>query len=369
MIELFHTRPMATPAQLSVPQWDYVLRQNALKFQGLEAYYRRAPRPVNNNHILARLIGALPLTQNLSDERYLANVQNLSPSHARMLGLVNEISFGQIFKGGLMSAGAPEIIIATEDSINLNELRNDWAQAVPLKAVWHNRMDSRYELPNGTNYAYNNQVVNIWQLDVPLLMMQHRLWWQDQQARPAGERHTTEQFIGGYVLPNALRSIADIAFFNRLRFDSGFYDHRFDGYARNTPHPVFFPGAEETLTSASKQVISNLKVSKLSFDTILKSLPSFSHDDLYESLMLPDMAPTRQIDWVFMLARVPVYLWLCQMAGAEVKAKNQPSINQVVRAFRRNDTLDLFRQLLPQGAALYVTHQVQQILRLTQSEL
>ena len=63
--------------------------------------------------------------------------------------------------------------------------------------------------------------------------------------------------------------------------------------------------------------------------------------------MLPDMAPTSQIAWGLVLTRLSTVSFLFDLCKDHLKARNQSTINQILRSFRQNNTYQMLDIMLP----------------------
>jgi hypothetical protein len=96
---------------------------------------------------------------------------------------------------------------------------------------------------------------------------------------------------------------------------------------------------------------------------ILRTVPTAKMDTLDEVMLLPDVAPTRQIIWAELLARIDTIDFMTRVGGDQSLGKNRATINYLVKFFRfiKNDRS--LESYLPYGMYLDIKYKIEDILK------
>jgi hypothetical protein len=79
---------------------------------------------------------------------------------------------------------------------------------------------------------------------------------------------------------------------------------------------------------------------------MLQTIPVVVKKNVEEVMMLPDIAITRQVLWVLVIARLPELLFLCKLTKESTGNKNQSEINRIIRYFLNYKYDNIFKQML-----------------------
>jgi hypothetical protein len=357
MLELFRTLSKDSLGVLRPPAWPFVQQGLRRNVQRIQQYYYAFPRPVKSTHVLIRLLSTLAVPRSLPLERYYANVDAIALNAAMTLRMTSPISRGSLFRGVFYGSTNPEILIATDDRFDFDEVHANWRTAQAVTPLLHAKSDLNALLPIGIDTSKEDGLAVIL-INVPMLAVQYRAFLLDQEAVEFPK--TVMQFIGGYVLPNMLPRQLDLCLFNRAVLAmSG----KASLSAPLVRHAFALSNYDHAVDVCLVQALDNVQKSSLSFRAILSALPSVYAPSQYEVLQLPDLAPTRQIDWALVLSRLKAVDFLFTAAGSQLLAKNQASINQMMRAVKANDTYASLRENLPAELFFDAQDTVQRILR------
>jgi len=83
------------------------------------------------------------------------------------------------------------------------------------------------------------------------------------------------------------------------------------------------------------------------FDLILKTIPSFEKQNAYSALIMPDIAPTKQVHWATMLSRLKYIAFLFDISGKDALTVNQSEVNEVITELNYGDIYNVFKYTLP----------------------
>lgn len=308
-------------------------------------YYHRASQAVGSSHLLVRLITALgvPYTQDIS--RYYANVRESCLSTTKIIGLTSSINKGSLFRGVFYGPGSREAIIAHDDGFDPEMAHQNWRQLEPIQVIRHPRTDLGLVPPAGKNIGIEEGVAVIL-INVPMLAIQYRAWKLNEARNEAVhgiQPHAMPVFLHMYPLANMLRSHIDIAIFNRYR--AFFYGSPIGVCQKDTP--FFIMDYERRLNSYIETNLKMMASDQLSFIEVMRNIRLPSSDDIYERMMLPDVAPTRQVIWAFTLGSMDLLEFLFRFSESNHSSKNGAEITRVWRRYREYRNEGIIRSMLP----------------------
>lgn len=361
MIELFRTSAPMSGGIRMPPTWGYIQRNIKTNFDKVTQYYQENPIQLRTDHFLAKIVAQYPCNLANNITAFYQEVDKAALSHAQNLGMTTIVSPGKIRSGGFFGYNNPEIIIASDEMIDAEPMANTWKKAQAVQVLSHGCEDLQMALPTPHYYWTRPTQVTVILVNLPMLMVQYYYFYRENLKRPEGARWSISQFIAAYVLPNTLQSVLERALFNRLKRLSGYMPLEQSGLSRK-PHPFALLNFDKAIDSALLMVLENISLANLGFDTVLKTIPAFTKKHMYEALIMPDMAPMRQIDWALTAARLPDMDWLFYITGNELKQKNQRIINDFFVDLNRNDCYELMVRNLPQAASSITRIQVQSML-------
>lgn len=341
MLELFRTIPPGAFGTLSPPAWPYVQQGMARNVERVQQYARAFAKPVRNDHLLLRLLGLLSVPRRLPLERYYANVDAIALNASMALRMTSPIYKGTLHKGVFYGPLTPEVLLVTDDYFDFDAVHRDWQNVQAVTPLRHAKSDLNALVPTGAVTSAEDGL-SVVLVNVTMLAVQYRAFLYAQVSNPAplGAAY----FIARYVLPNMLPAHMELCLFNRIAALAA-------GRAQPAPaalrHPFAMPDYSAPTDAAIGKVLEYVSRGELNFGQVLRTLPSFTRPSMYHALIMPDLAPTRQVDWALVLTRLPAVDLLITLCGDELLRKNQAPLNQMLRAVRSSDAYTYFRALLP----------------------
>ena len=344
MFELFRSKP-ATDSGKTIPgQWPYLERGLKNNLHKVQQYYRVYNPTLRAEHFLVRLLQSLAVPQSLPLERYYENVDTISLTHSMRMGMSSSIGEGVVFRGVFYGAGMPELLIATDDPFDFEQVHLNWRTVSAVTVLTHPKSDLELHLPNGDSYSAERGLCVIL-INITMLAVQYRAFVLEQLKNPDNSSRTIMQFIAGHVLTNMLDSHLEISLFNRLYKRAYGID---DGSSNTTrQHSFGLTNYDGIVDNTLDKVLEAIGKSKKEFNSVLNNIPSVRNESMHLSLMMPDIAPTRQVNYVLVAARLKVMDFLMRICEPETKAKNQQHLNQMQRAFSTSGATQLFRTRFP----------------------
>lgn len=313
--------------------FNYVRKTYDREIKKVINYYSTKPFVVRSNHILARIltIGAIPIHYDI--DRYMEVAYARSPYVAKAFNLTSSINYGKIFNGHFYGLGNSEILLYNESYFNPYEALENWRELRPVTVLDNSLSDLNPCLPNGVrnSTAYGICVISI---DIPMLLLQFRGFLIEQYNKEKTNQNGmlgATHFIHMYVLPNMMYSHFDCILRNRII--SRFYG---EPYSERLVSTVFhFIDASSKLDKIIDEVIKTLKNKNAVFTDYLKIMPSIYEENMYESIVMPDIPRTRQVWWALYLSKLKMTKFLIDIGGSKGVVRNRDYIGKMKIDIRR----------------------------------
>lgn len=357
MISLFENYPKGSTGVVFPPQWNYIKSGINRNIEKVKTFYQLYPIAVPSQHFLVRLIESIEIPMDLTLDRYYSNVDAIALNVSMAMRMTSARAKGKCFNGIFYGEGSTEVLLAVDDYFDYQYVNDNWESVSAITTLMHPKSDMDLILPFGKSYS-NEHGLSVIMINIPMLMVQYRAFRNKQPMSLSGAPKSIYQFIGGYVIPNMLESQTEIALFNRIYKAAN--DNNDGNNETAFKHSFNLPYFNPQLDLAIKHILGNIKVGLKIFPTILKTLPSFKNNNLYQSLLMPDVIATTQVDWLLMITRMKVIDFLIKTTGYEARLKNQAILNQIQRSYHINNVSSMINQMLPQSIgdemAIYQKH-------------
>lgn len=302
MYTLFRNAPSRTSGVYVFPELSYIRRMYAEQIEDVKAYYARAPKPVNAKNLFGNILLHYQIRMDLDDYAFSRMIEDKSDALIKAFGLTATNSRGKVFQSGVtLGEKTSEVVIATYEPFDMTDLKKNWRKLTPVRYLYHSRTNLDLPIMNNTTPAkgYGITVVNL-----PMLAVMYRYWlrWQAN----ADQKEVVYRFIGSCVLPNAIDSFLDIAFFNRMARASlgiGTPNHA-------SPHPFYLtdltPRVDRVINAYHEQSLQRTK----DLEQLAWATPMLVKDNLFQLAAIPREPVTRQNEWAISLARLPYVKFL-----------------------------------------------------------
>lgn len=343
MRTLFNLKPPSQYGVLRSVHWPYVrdgLRRN---LEVILRYHRKNPQAVKGSHFLVRLLGAITIPHALNLDRYFENVDAGTFNTANALKLTSPVSKGVVFKGIFYGPGCHEVIIGHNELFDIVDADRNWMNLQPIQVLRHPRSDLMMNIPDGKPTGSETGLAVI-SINIPMLAIMYRAFCRyEEQAAPEGGRLSVYHFIRMYVLPNMLASHLDVALFNRI-----------DNLQKGAPigeskqaHSFALPDYSKKVTEVHLELLEYLHKKRQDFLGVLYTIPGAVKPNMAQVMEMPDVAPTSQITWALVLARLHVVTFLFKSVGERLHAQNQVEVNAIRRAIISYRSTSVFGSVLP----------------------
>lgn len=343
MHKLFNLTSVTSQGITKFADWLYVkdgLRRN---IGAVIRFARRNPMAVESSHFLVRLLQSITVPQSQNLERYYDNVDAISLNMSMALKMTSSIFQGQLWHGVFYGRGNREVLIANSESFDIFEAHRNWENLCPVKVLQHSKSDLGLNIPDGTNTGSESGLAVI-SINIPMLAIQYRAFrFNEMNVAGDDSQRSVMQFVRMYVLPNMLFSHLDHAIFNRL---ANLQKGAPLGESKKQ-HSFYLTDYSVRLQQVHALMLAHLNKTSNNFTTILRTIPAVTKNNMEELLLLPDLAPTRQVTWGLVLARLPSTAFLFSVAHSWAETRNRTEINMVKRDILAYRTNNLMRATLP----------------------
>ena len=342
------------------PRWEYAQRGLQSNLKTIFQYYSMRPFAVKTNHLLCRILTNLGVNYDTTLDRFAAIVD--AKTHHYLMGfkITSPIYTGIIHPGIFYGTNSQEIIIGSNEYINPKYVFDHWKSIASVVVLDHFRSDLDLMLPNGKDNTLESGIAVI-KINLPALAIQYKAFLTEQarRLRETGDNpHSTAQFIHMYVLPNMLRSQLNIALFNRAY-------NLITGSPQGKSlkvHPVHLNNYTKFVDDVYGKFTEHFIVNDRSFKHILKTFPTINGN--FEDLMrLPEVAPTRQIVWTEVIARLKCVDWLTSLTPSHGNTFDRMALNDIGKTFVRLSRDNVFEQITSYNLRLDTTRSMREILQ------
>ena len=359
MYNLFNLMSPAAQGIMRDPGWTYIRDGLKRNLGTVISFYRKNPMAVQSSHFLVRLLHSIGVPQSQNLERYYDNVDALALNMSMALKMTSSHSKGQLFNGVFYGQDNPEILIAHTDTFNIHEAHRNWQNLCPVKVLRHAKSDLGLNLPNGYHSGSESGLAVI-AINIPMLAIQYRAFRLNEmmltESNPESQR-SVMQFIHMYVIPNMLFSHLDVALFNRLE------NHRKGAPLGETTkeHSFFLTDWSDKVDRAQIDILHTLQKAGKDFTGVLRTVPLVTKETLELALSLPDVAPTRQVLWGLVVARLPILTFLFSIMDDGARKRSGTEVNRILRAVQQWKANNLMRSMLPIDEYLFVQDEIDNI--------
>lgn len=333
MIELFQKSALTNNAQRMPPEYEYIKNIYLREFLNLQDYYATRVYAVKNQHFLVRLLTHVDTPLSYDLDRFVEATRTRGPYLAKAFKMTSEIDRGQIHQGEFYGQGSREIILYIDDYFDIYYAERNWKRISAVNTIWHPKSDLGFMLGNG-KISGNETGMCFITINLPMLALQLRCFMREQKIKAefqSGSVLGLTHFVHMYVLPNMLFQHTDIVIANRLY--NMFYD--LDMGITRFKHAFPIVNYSNKLDSVLDKLIGDYYGRSMEYEWLLSAMPGFSQSNMLNSLMLPDIAPTRQAWWALYLSRLKIIELLVDFGGIASITRNRDLINKMKRDIKR----------------------------------
>lgn len=352
MYNLFTKKVDSNNSVIRPAGFDLVRRIYQRELATIKDYYNNRVFAVKSNHLLCRMLttGYVPVEYTL--DRFLEATYARSAYIGKYFNLTSELGYGRTFDGDFYGPGCDEIIIYNEEYFNPFDSAINWKDLQPVRVLEHPVSDFGLLLPNGAEHNTGKGLVAI-SINVPMLLFMYRGFLLSRNLLNSEQVLGAEHFVYMYVLPGMMETHTDIVLLNRLK--NLFYAAPMTQSTKRHAFPI--TDYSSRIDHVNTDIIKHLEGTSRLYTQYLKCIPSIVNEDMQETLIMPDMAKTRQVWWSLMMSRLSTMKFLIDLGGERGCDANGIYIHKLqldIRQIRRENVLD---SVLPIDLA-YDTEQI-----------
>lgn len=301
MFTLFNPPYTRFREPIIIPLYAYYINQTNLEVNKLRKFYDENVYTAKSTDRWLKFLITIETYINLSPSKLVSVIRENSPRLNNQFGLVSPLNTSKIQSPGTMyNRNIPELFLSVEYPIDADKAVSNYKRLEPIKVVSHDFSDFSYGICNG-NYASGEKGLAIFTVDLAILALQFQQWCIHERLNKVtnANRQTTE-FIAKYLWPSIVTSHIDNVLFNRLvnQLDDK------PNAPSNNQHSFYLADFGNGFDQQNATFIDTLKRKPMGWMERLQSLPSIRASNYYESMLFPDMAPTRQVRWAMVLSKL-----------------------------------------------------------------
>jgi hypothetical protein len=360
MYDLFSNELVTTQAIQTLPQFVFIKSGLTRELLKITSHYRTNVTRVLNQHPLVRFILSLPISMRRDVNSIVDRANAVMYEQASLLNFTNSLSYGRVYSPGfLYGKNTHEIIVTHAESFDVMEAYMNWEELEPLKIIRHPFTDMSLGLLNG-KYSSQESGIVVALLNVPMLLVMLKGWWDKYRSveNPTDivgiPTMSIPQFVATYPLLNALRSHADICLLNRLSTT-----YMIDDVAEfQKKHPFLVIDYSERMDDYIRAQLGIMENYPFQFDQLLVALPALTKDTMRDVVKLPSMAPTRQVKWALIVARIPLVKFLVQYNSLENIKRNRDYLQSIKIALRNARTDRVLERNMPRDVMIDIDNSI-----------
>jgi hypothetical protein len=292
-------------------------------------------------------------------------------SLVRKCQFTNSVRHGKLWYGDFYGQGSHEIIIGDDNDFDVKYIVANWQLATPVRLLTHAISDFGLALPNGDNNHFVRGLAVIY-INIPMLFLQYRLFVEDQMRKKTQGNDdaviSPKLFLYRYVLPGMMVSHLDHVFVNRIiNLEDGApmtemlkRSNFFQAESGNQEDS----GIVDKVNKAQEQILEKLTTSQTDYETALANIFVPSHDDALTLLKMPVMAPTRQLWWAFLLARLKHTKFLFKLSVQTDSHQTRVYNNAALLNYSRLLDSHVLEQMLPADILENTVDEIKEVLDL-----
>lgn len=345
MYQLFTKVFDSQNAVIRPPEFELIRRTYQAQLLNITEYYHNRVYAIKSNHLLCRLLTTAEIPVHYELDRYLEAAYTRSPYVAKHFNFTSDINYGKVSPSVFYGDTNTEVILYNEDDFDISESIRDWKNIQAVKVLEHPFSDLGLLLPTGINHSTDNGLVAM-TVNIPLLLLQYRGFLLEQLAKSSNGSVSmlgVSHFVHMYVLPNILHSHLELCLMNRLI--NLYYGAPMGDSLKHHPFPLIdYSGKLDKVLTI---IVKRLERTKMLYFSMLKNVPSIENGDIQVSLLMPDIARTRQVWWALLLTRLKVVKFLMDIGGDQGISMNRSIVNKLKIDLKRLQDENMIKSLLP----------------------
>lgn len=335
MYEFFEASALRNRGAGSAPFFNYIREGVNRDISRVVEYFRERSFIVPNDHILVQLIRHLNVSMQRDLYSYAGAAEDRMASVARTFKITSSLNLGRIHEKGDFYGVGNEVWIADDTDYDIEHAMANWQTLEPVKILRHPFTDLSCGIASGDYKGSDEKGIVIISIHFAKLAIQYRGWYLNERNTSLGGTESVAQFVRRYPITNTIYSHMDLVLFNRF-----YYRRRgFQLAPYRRIHPINVIDYSARCDFEMDKLIEQVLLRQRTFEEYLLNLPNWRFDNMLPTFVLPDVVPTRQIEWALILARMPLIIFLLSAGGDRQHPANRHYLNRIRLTLRelRND--------------------------------
>lgn len=324
MLNLFNPPFIGGRTPPVLPMYDYIVRTMNREMERVKNYYRENIHTLDNTHRLVKLLIDLQSYMSLSPEILVRTIRNETPRLCRAYGINSPVVYSGIQPmGEIYKRNCAEVFISVEYDFDVKKCIDNFQHIQPIHVLSHDFTDLGMGIGNG---KYNSDEFGtcVFSIDLAMLALQYRVWWEKERYIKETDTYLpTHYFAHKYPIVNMLGTHSDVCIFNRILVLA---KGNKPAVSRNH-HSFLLADVEDRVDATHGKLLERFQSTPMDYLQRLNALPSLQYGTYYRSMNHPDLAPTRNIRWALVLARLNSVEFLLDMD----EVSNSEYMNQYER--------------------------------------
>jgi len=335
MYQLLNRTTRFENSPFAFPRMDYLRGRVNENYQRYVTERTSYPGRVDSSHLLSKILISLNVEFSGDLVKYMSDCEISARRMCSGLGIASSFSKGTLFTEGVFYPGCPEIILYSRDeSYTVMDLWRGWKDLQAVTVVNHPISDlTMVELGVKNSITIDKPDLAVINIDIPLLAAQWKMW---QAANPG---KLIEAFLTQVVLLNMVKSHLNVALFNKLMVDLNI---REECSVRTN-----LPSSQTSVNAEGQAIIFDVfnKVSgkAMTGGQMMASIPAIFGSNYLDSVCLPSMTPTYQVEWALMAQKMDSVAVMLALAAKSGYDRILPETTILKRTFiqvKEEKTLD-----------------------------
>ena len=343
MFNLFNPPFETLRIPISLPLFDYLNKQTNMEVNKVVEYYNNNVYQADVSSRLFKILTELKQYVHLAPETLYRYVRNNTARLCMAYNIVSPVSNGSVASmGELYNRNIAELFISVEYPIDVAKSIKSFNVLKPLRVVSHDFSDFSYGLIDG-KYNCQEKGLAIFTIDLALLAIQYQHWYNNLRfVKDRNYYLPTTHFIARYLWTGVLPSHMDNVLFNRL---VNAVKNKPNQNSRNS-QSFFLTDYSMRYDEGNRQLLERWKTNPSDWLTRLNSIPSINYGSYWQAIAMPDVAPTRQIKWALVLAKLKVLEFLLlidQSSGnSYMNRSDRIALERDVRLLLNDKSLEMY---------------------------
>lgn len=310
-------------------------------FRRVNRYIRNRDWHVKSNHILINVLNSIALDWRMDIFEYHRRVRDISADIAKANGISSQLHKAKNNTSNFLGNNVTELYININEPFDLLNIESTWLDLEPVKFLRHD-VDSLDMSPlDGSRHEPSGfAVINI---DIVKLAIQYRQWrleWEKNDELDFVP--SIIQYVSSYPLANLMYSFYDHCLFNR------FMTKLEGGVPTTSINKLPFMVIDHT-RHVDRYIDFCLELMKRRSLTVIETLRQFklhTNDSAFDLYKLPPIYVSRQMEWLFIVARLRVVISLLTISKWKSHSRNRAYVNEVRLYLRRVRGASLFNNTM-----------------------